>query len=67
MKKSEKTMLDNQSSRELVNELNAIKRLLALALLRDGASQQQVARAAGVAKRTINQLANGGGGTRHAM
>jgi hypothetical protein len=41
-------------------ELKGIKRLLALLLLRDGAGQQQVARAAGVAKAAINQLANVG-------
>ncbi len=43
----------------VLKELKAIKQLLALTLLCDGVSQQAVARAAGVATLTINQLANG--------
>lgn len=48
------------SEEAFISELKAIKRLLALLLLRDGAGQQQVARAAGVATLAINQLANVG-------
>ena len=44
----------------ILSELKAIKRLLALRLLRDGAGQQQVAKAAGVATLTINRLAKVG-------
>ncbi len=64
MKKRDRAVLDSQPPVDLeavVKELNAIKRLLAVALLRDGAPQQQVARAACVAKLTINELAQSGG------
>lgn len=64
MKKGDIAMLDGQPSidmKPVVKELIRIKQLLALILLRDGAAQQQVARAAGVATDTINQLARSGG------
>jgi hypothetical protein len=62
MKVGKSVGLDNQAFvglQEVVQELRAIKRLLALSLLRGGESQQQVAKAAGVATLAINQLANG--------
>lgn len=40
-------------------ELKQIKRLLALVLVRDGAPQNPVAKAAGIRTATINQLAKG--------
>lgn len=50
--------------RAALAELKAIKRLLALQLLRAGAGQQQVAKAAGVATLAVNVLANAGVGNK---
>lgn len=64
MKKATAVLTDNEALLAVLKELNAIKRLLALSLLRDGVPQQAVAKAAGVATLKINQLANTGGPSR---
>jgi hypothetical protein len=46
--------------KSILSELKAIKRLLALLLLREGVAQKQVARAASIGNTAMTELANAG-------